>query len=272
MSLDAFKAREPALAALLDLLATLPRFDARKPAKSLQGDVPAVQEAEKLYHGFNKKYQRRKISDDGTPTIERAPLLQELYKLEDWINFRKLLSHSTAGRERKKRSNKRHRDKVKQDDPRAWMIACNAKRGARLERWKETHYPKFLRVLAAVEQSTGTEAARLFYGVLNDLGAKFVDEDRAVLECYKLRMRVLLGRYTADPSLKNRQALERLAHKYQAELKKLAQDLREQDPVPTLEDDIAERYPPIATDWTALEQSDQGPPSSEDVEDPPTSD
>lgn len=241
--------KEPALVELLELLANLPRFDRTKKACELQGDLPEVYEAERIYHTFNKRYSRRKTVDEqgkSHSVVEYQPLLVELFKLADWRNFQDLLRHSTPGRERKKRSNEKQRAKLKQHDPEAWYFGCRAKRRARLEQWQAENGPRLLRQLAAAEQLGATDKLKadvIRYEVLNELEAKFTDEDRARCEYDQYKLRVLLGLYTATRD-----------DEIEAKLEKLAQDIWGPDDArEALMSEIAKNHPPIATDWTALE-------------------
>jgi hypothetical protein len=249
------KDREPTLVQLLELLATLPRFDPSKPASALQGDIPGVQEAERLYHSFNTRYQERKTVTDknGEPksVAVRAPLLVELFKLADWQNLQKLISHSTVGRERKKRSNEKQRIKQKQDNPKAWFEGCSKKRRDRLKAWEDENHPRLLRMLAEAEQASQLKdkatSARIQYEVLNELEARYVDEDRTWFEFKKMEWRILLGIHTQTQLAVVGRRLEKLAR------------VLWEDPEARLKEDLARRLPPIITDWDLLEQAiDQG--------------
>jgi hypothetical protein len=248
--------REPALAELLTLLDALPRFDPSRKAREVQGDIPEVQQAEKLYHTINKRHQRRTTTDNGKPTVERDLVLVELFQLDSWQNYRKLLSHSTVGRERKSRANKRHHEKVKQGDPKAWFESCRKKRQARLDQWERANGPRLLRVLAAAEQqSTELDSRRLRYEVLNALETRYVSEGWALHEYHSLLMRVLLGMYTSNPT-----------PDLKARLEKLAPEVWDEHPLETLEREIAAKHSPITTDWSPIDVSDS------DQDDPDTSD
>jgi len=212
----------------------------------LQGDLPAVQEAEAVFHSFNTRYQSRiQVKDkQGDPkwVVQRQPLLLELFKLADWANLQKLLSHSKVGRDRKSRANKKHRSKQRSGDPKAWFLACREKREARLLAWEAENHPRLLRILAEAEQDQEARL-RLQYEVLNDLEARLVDHHRALGEFQVLQWRVLLGVFTQTQSVQIHRRLE-----------KLAKELWD-DPEARLKEDLAKRLPPIATDWAALDQA-----------------
>ena len=243
--------REPAIVELLALLAALPRFDPAKKASALQGDLPEVREAERLYHSFNHRYQSQKYVQDETGASKkiwvRQPLLIELFQLADWVNFQRLLTHSTVGRERKKNANKKHRSKQRQEDPEAWFNDLRKKRQDRLEQWERENHPTLLRQLAAAEQVEPTyqvSANRIRFETLNALEARYVDVDRAMHEYRQLKLRVLLGLFTRDPS-----------DEMESKLLGLARDLWGTDATHNLQLEVAKRYPPIATDWTILERA-----------------
>jgi hypothetical protein len=246
---ESVSAKEPALVELIALLDKLPRFDGTKKARELQGDLPEVEQAEKLYHSFNRRYQRRKTIRDkegNTHTVnERAPLLIELFKLDSWQNFQDLLRHSTVGRDRKQRANKNHRAKRKEQNPETWFNQCREKRRARLRQWEAENRPRLLKQLAAAEQlqvSDARKAHAIRYEVFNELDARYVDEYRAQDEFSRLCLRVLLGLFTQNAT-----------DEMETKMWKLAQEIWDEQPWETLQKEIAKRLPPISTDWSALE-------------------
>lgn len=175
--------REPKAMQLLELLARLPRYDATKKARELQGDLPEVVAAEAQYHSWNSKYQSR---NKHTGEVTRAPVLAALFAHPDWVNFQRLLQHSTVGRERKKAINARARAKL---TPREIYESNRAKRRARLAVWQAEHEPGFLARIAERYPEHS-------WDVLNELEARYVDERRAEHEYFKLLWRVALGRHT----------------------------------------------------------------------------
>lgn len=242
----ATQAKEPAFAELLDLLRDLPRFDENKGIDARQGDIPGVREAEKLYHSFNSNHQQRKFVEDKQgnqkSVMIRDRLLEELFQLADWKNFQRLLAHSTVGRERKKRANQKHRAKIKKDDAGRWLDTCRAKRRDRLRAWETEHHPRLLRVLAEADQEMDkARQNRLRAEVINELEARYTDEDRASNEYHTLLWRVLLGQFTLNGLVATHQRLE-----------KLASQLWEH-PETMLREALAQRLPPIIPDWARIQ-------------------
>lgn len=182
--------QEPKALQLIELLRRLPRFDPTKKASDLQGDIPEVKLVEQQFHSWNTTYQTRVNGE-----VVRSPLLLALFELPEWKNFQRLVSHSTAGRERRKKANKRYRDRR---SPEQAFSACREKRRTRIVEWLEEHGPRLIEALREAHPVGGN--TRFDPQVLNELEARFVDEARAELEYWRLLWVVILEQHSQHPS------------------------------------------------------------------------
>jgi hypothetical protein len=235
VDMDALAKKEPRIVRFLELIRALPRSD----GTPLQGDVPQVREAELCYHGFNSKYQRRVTDKHGNNKAARDPLLIELFKLADWVNFQKLVQNSTIGKERKKNANKRHLDKKRRERPELILESNRKKRRARIEAWQTENNPGFLRLIAEafpLGKKLGHHPE-----VINALEARFVDEPRADWEYAHLCLRVAAGQHT---QVNTKESLERLT--------RIINYVHEDDAEVELKKILEQRLPAITTDVNVL--------------------
>lgn len=193
--------QEPRVQELIELLRCLPLFDPAKKAEDLQGEAPEVLAAERQYHSWNGVHQTKVDGD-----LVRSPVLLALFELPEWKNFQRLLSHSKAGRGRRKKSNKRYRDK---QTPEQVYLVCREKRRARLAAWLEQNRPRFVNELRLVHPVGGN--TRFAPQVLNELEVRFVDESRAELEYWRLLWTVVLEQHRAHLTPETWQRVERVA-------------------------------------------------------------
>lgn len=193
--------QEPKALELIELLRRLPLFDASKKARELQGETPEVEAAERQFHSWNAAHQSRVEGE-----LIRSPVLLALFELPEWKNFQRLLAHSKAGRERRKNSNKRYRDK---QTPEQVYWACRDKRRARLSEWLKEHGPRLIGLLRISHPVGGN--TRFDPEVLNELEVRFVDEARAESEYWRLLWPVVLEQHRAYLTPETRQRVEKVA-------------------------------------------------------------
>lgn len=201
---------EPRAQQLLGLLRNLPRFDPSKKAKDLQGELPEVLAAERQFHSWNAAHQTKVEGE-----VVRSQVLLALFEQPEWKNFQRLLSHSRAGRERRKKANKRYREK---QTPEQVYWACREKRRARLVGWLDTNNARLTDLLRVAHPMGGN--TRFDPEVLNELEVRFVDEHRAELEYWRLLFVVVLEQHHQHRNQETLQRLKRAAQQIGQEVER----------------------------------------------------
>ena len=192
---------EPRALELIELLRRLPLYDPSRKARELQGELPEVREAERQFHSWNGGHQTKV---DGE--LVRSPVLLALFELPEWKNFQRLLSHSSIGRERRKKANQRYRDKQTREQV---FWACREKRRARLAEWLKENGPRLTNALRVAHPVGGN--TRFDVEVLNELEVRFVDETRAELEYWRLLWPIVLEQHREHRTQATQQRVERVA-------------------------------------------------------------